>query len=225
MAIAGMLSARPRPEVFVASTRVRIMTRIEGESAQAKGADGARRAKRWLESTTRANAQWVNPDPPAVSKLSFKWPHGGQNFSFDIAGYLRYETYDGQMFFAESKAYAAPGDLATHYSKFLAQCYVAFLDKPGYCDHFMWLAWSPHSITDWPHLTAAEYVRKHVIKHRARVFGVDGEAEAEGLVDDDVVSAVASRLWLIVLSEKQETLVITREHRGVIERHEAERGY
>ncbi|MEJ1155156.1 hypothetical protein [Microbacterium marmarense] len=42
------------------------MTRIEGESAQAKGADGAQRAKRWLESTTRVNAQWVNPNPPAA---------------------------------------------------------------------------------------------------------------------------------------------------------------
>ena len=201
------------------------MTRIEGETAQAKGADGARRAKRWLESTTRVNAQWVNPDPPAVPKLTFSWPHGGQNFSFDLGGLLKYGDFDGHVFFAESKNYAAPSDLSDHYSKFLAQCYVADLDKPGYCDHFMWIAWSPHNITKWPELTTADYVREPVVKNRARVFGegVD-ETQAEALVDADVVSEVASRLWLIILSEKQETLVISKEHRGVIDKYEAEKG-
>lgn len=201
------------------------MTRIEGEAAQAKGADGARRAKRWLESTTRVNAQWVNPDPPAIPKLTFAWPHGDQNFSFDLGGLLKYGDLDGHVFFAESKNYAAPADLRDHYSKFLAQCYVAFLDKPGYCDHFMWIAWSPHDITKWPELTTPDYVRKHVIKNRKRVFGEEvGEAEAGELVAGDVVSAVASRLWLIILSEKQEGLVISKEHRGVIDRYEAEKG-
>lgn len=200
------------------------MTRIEGESAQAKGADGARRAKRWLESTTRVNAQWVNPDPPAVTKLRFAWPYGGQNFSFDLGGLLRYGEYDGQMFFAESKNYAAPNDLAAHYSKFLAQCYVAYLDKPGMCDNFMWIAWSPHSVTKWPQLLTPEYVREHVLQHRVRVFGVDELAKAEAMINEDAVSAVASRLWVIILSEKQEKLVISKEHRGVIEQYEAEKG-
>ena len=201
------------------------MTRIEGETAQAKGADGARRAKRWLESTTRVNAQWVNPDPPAVAKLTFAWPHGGQNFSFDLGGLLKYGDLDGHLFFAESKNYAAPSDLREHYSKFLAQCYVAYLDKPAYCDHFMWIAWSPHDITKWPTLTTAGYVKKHVVLHRARVFG-DGvsEVDAEALIDEEAVSAVASRLWLIILSEKQETLVISKEHRGVIDQYEAVKG-
>lgn len=200
------------------------MTRIEGEAAQAKGADGARRAKRWLESTTRVNAQWVNPDPPALKKLRFSWPYGGQNFSFDLGGLLRYGDYDGQMFFAESKNYDAPSDLAAHYSKFLAQCYVAYLDKPGMCDNFMWLAWSPHSSSKWPHLMSPEYVREHVIKHRERVFGVADEGEAAALINEDAVAAVARRLWLIVLSEKQEKLVISKEHRGVLENYEATRG-
>lgn len=200
------------------------MTRIEGESAQAKGADGARRAKRWLESTTRVSANWVNPDKPAVPKLTFAWPHGGQHFSFDLGGVLKYGEFDGQVFFAESKNYAEPNDLRTHYSKFLAQCYVAHLDKPGFCDHFMWIAWSPHDITKWPILTSADYVKKHVIKHRERVFGETDEAKAETMVDLDVVSAVASKLWLIILSEKQETLVISGEHRGVIDKYEAEKG-
>lgn len=95
------------------------MAVIKGESAQAKGADGAKRAKRWLESTTRVNAHWVNPNLPAVEKLTFAWPHGGQTFSFDLGGTLKYGDYDGHMFFAESKNYDAPNDLRVHYSQFL----------------------------------------------------------------------------------------------------------
>ncbi|WP_404850300.1 hypothetical protein [Dietzia kunjamensis] len=200
------------------------MARIEGEAAQAKGADGARRAKRWLESTTRVNAQWVNPDPPALKKLRFQWPHGGQNFSFDLGGTLKYGEFDGEMFFAESKNYNSPSDLSDHYSRFLAQCYVAYLQMPKYCDHFMWISWSPHSISKWPELTTAPYVKEHVIRNRSVVFGVDDVAAAEEQIDDGIVSAVAERLWIIILSRKQEALVISKEHRGLIERYMVERG-
>jgi hypothetical protein len=155
--------------------------------------------------------------------LTFDWPFGGQTFSFDLGGHLKYGEYANEMFFAEVKNYDAPHDLATHYSRFLAECYVAYLDKPGYCDHFMWLSWSPHSITDWPKLTSADYVRKHVLNHREVVFGTDNVDVAKAAVDEDAVIAVASRLWLIVLSEKQESLVISREHRGVIEKYETEK--
>lgn len=79
---------------------------------------------------------------------------------------------------------------------------------------------APHSITDWPKLTTSDYVRTHVLKHRERVFGTKDEAAAAALVDEDVVSAVASRLWLVVLSAKQETLVISKEHRSIIEAYE-----
>lgn len=204
---------------------MRIMRRIQGEAAQAKGADGARRAKRWLEATTRVNAQWVNPDPPAIPKLTFDWPHGGQSFSFDLGGLLKYGELDGQMFFAESKNYTAPNDLSRHYSVFLAQCYVAYTALPHHCDHFMWIAWSPHNINHWPKLTTADYVRDHVIKNRTRIFGDIDEDEARRQLDPDVVSEVADRLWLIILSEKQETLVISNEHRGLIEQHEVEKGF
>ncbi|MEJ1155157.1 hypothetical protein [Microbacterium marmarense] len=162
--------------------------------------------------------------PSRRAKLTFAWPHGGQNFSFDLGGTLKYGEYDGHEFFAESKNYAEPSDLPKHYSKFLAQCYVAYDKMPSRADHFMWIAWSPHSITDWPKLTTSDYVRTHVLKHRERVFGTDDEAKAAALVNEDVVSAVASRLWLVVLSTKQETLVISKEHRSVIEAYETKKG-
>ncbi|WP_147429640.1 hypothetical protein [Arthrobacter oryzae] len=196
------------------------MQGITGEAVQAKGADGARRAKRWLESTTRVNAQWVNPDPPALAKLTFSWPHGGQTFSFDLGGTLKYGDLEGEMFFAESKNYAKASDLPTHYEKYLAQCYVAYLDKPGYCDHFMWIAWSPHGTTTWDTLLTAEAVQAAVVRHRKNVFGVELVKDAESLVDFTTCKEVAMRLWMIILSERQEKLVISPEHRGVIEKYE-----
>lgn len=199
------------------------MARIQGEAAQAKGADGARRAKRWLESTTRVNAQWVNPDKAAVGKLTFDWPHGGHTFSFDLGGIMKYGEFEGQMFFAESKNYDAPSDLASHYDQFLAQCYVAFQEREAYCDHFIWIAWSPHSITRWPELRSEDAVRDGVIKHRLRVFDEENKADAAAMIDADTVTAVAERLWLIILSEKQERLVISAEHRGIIDKYEAEK--
>ena len=51
---------------------------MSGEATHAKGADGARRAKAWLEATTRVNVHWVNPDPVAVEKLTFSWADGSR---------------------------------------------------------------------------------------------------------------------------------------------------
>lgn len=200
------------------------MTKVQGETAQAKGQDGARRAKRWLEATTRVNAQWVNPDPPAVDKLSFAWPFGGESFSFDLGGLFKYGDLDGQMFFAESKKYDKPNDLAKHYSKFIAQCYVAYSKKPEFCDNFMWISWSPHSITDWHRLTSVDYVVEKVAEHSARIFGPNYDQDKDSPIDHEVAQAVSNRLWLIVLSDRQETLVASLEHRAIIDQHETLKG-
>jgi hypothetical protein len=68
-----------------------------------------------LESTSRVEACWVNPDKGAVGKLTFDWPHGGQSFSFDLGGRLRYGSFDGQLFYAEVKKYSNASDLGTLY--------------------------------------------------------------------------------------------------------------
>jgi hypothetical protein len=56
-----------------------------GEQPHAQGADGARRAKLWLDSATRASVWWVDPDLVAVPKLTFKWADDA-TFSFDLCG-------------------------------------------------------------------------------------------------------------------------------------------
>jgi hypothetical protein len=182
---------------------------VSGEATHAKGADGARRAKAWLEATTRVNAHWVNPQPVAVRKLTFQWTDGA-SFSFDLGGVLMGGDYEAQEFLAECKKYYKAQDQGVAYVEYLAKCYRASVTNPDRCDNFMWITWAPFSIGKWDRLCSAEEVAAAVQLHRARAIQ-DGTE-----VDFELCRTVSERLWLIVLSDRQESLVITPEHRALI---------
>jgi hypothetical protein len=58
-----------------------------------------------------------------------------------------------------------------------------------------------------------------VLKESRRALGVDLD-EAPNKIDELLCKDVASRLWIIVLSEKQENhLVLSPKHQGVIRAH------
>ncbi|GAA3620904.1 hypothetical protein GCM10022267_03850 [Lentzea roselyniae] len=194
-----------------------------GEALHEKGRDGARRAKRWLEATTRVKMAWLNTDPIIGDRCEFQWPHGRQ-FSFDIVGFLSGGPVEGQSFLAEVKNYSTPGNQPVEYPEYLAKCYVTYAQQPKYSDNFMWITWHPFKQTEWTSLCSAEMVRRCVIGEHKRVFGVGSPEEAESLVDMDIVNAVAERLWVIVLSDKQEKLVISLDHLAVIRAYEVREG-
>lgn len=189
---------------------------MTGEALHAIGADGARRAKLWLEATTRVHAKWVNPGRLATKKLTFAWSDGA-NFSFDLGGLLRGGDVDSEEFLAECKKYTTAADQGALYKEYLAKCYRAYTEFPARCDNFMWITWAPFFTTKWDEITTAPFVRAAVEANLVRVLG---EVAQPSDVDEDVISAVADRLWIIVLSERQEKhLVPTGEHRGVIEKY------
>jgi hypothetical protein len=190
---------------------------MSGESIHDLGREGARRAKRWLEATTRAHVHWTNPG--AAQKLSFQWADGGW-YSFDLGGVLRGEDLAGKEFYAETKFYRSAGDQGSHYRGFLARCYRSLAVAPGRCDVFMWITWSPFLVNSWDRLRSARMVRECVEENGRRVFGPEyGEDKYAGLVDESQCEEVARRTWLLVLSEHLEMLVLTREHRGVVAQH------
>lgn len=196
---------------------------MSGEETQEKGLEGAQRAKVWLDSTTRANVRWVNPDEVALPKLTFPWADKtDRKFSFDLAGLLIGGDFDGQEFFVESKFYDKPHDQGKLYREYLAKCYRAYLHRPERCDHFMWVTWSPFLVESWDELCGPEFVAKSVGLHWAKLCP-DGEV-TEPSPDAGVCEEVASRLWVIVLSRKQEGLVVSREHRGMIQKYDIEKG-
>src|SRR6266702_760573 len=152
---------------------------IVGEALHDKGRDGARRAKRWLETTTRVTVSWLNTEPAVGERCQFDWPYGGRKFSFDIGGFLRGQDFDGHSFLAECKKYGTVGNQSTEYPEYLAKCYVAYQQQPKWSNHFMWITWHPFNVTNWASLCSTEFVHKSVLGERSRVLGTQDENEAK----------------------------------------------
>jgi hypothetical protein len=198
---------------------------MSGEQLHERGREGARRAKAWLDATTRADVRWVNPDPVAVPKLTFAWADDGE-FSFDIGGLLLGGTKNSEEFLGEVKYYKAASDQSTLYDEYLAKCYRARKMMPSRCDNFFWITWSPFRASTWQDQCTREQIEKALDKHRAKALGLDDEAEARTAIaaDQAFLDDLAGRLWLLVLSEKQEEhLVLSPEHLGVIRKYVTER--
>ncbi|MGW7542149.1 hypothetical protein ACWGKQ_13650 [Streptomyces sp. NPDC054770] len=188
-----------------------------GEDAHLKGISGAKRAKRYLEGTMRVSGAFANTDSPSCArKLTLDWPRGGQTFSFDLGGSMRGKPYHSDHFCAEVKNYQGPGDQGPHFVEFLAKCYVAQTQGYLFGDHYMWITWAPFAVKTWSQLNSTEKIEAAVIQHRERIFGDVSETEARSLIDQSTVKDVSARVWLIVLSEKQETLLPLDEWRAIV---------
>ncbi len=200
---------------------------MAGEELHQVGAAGVRRAKRWLEATTRVETCWTNEDQAVVARLTYDWPHGGQSASFDLGGILSGGDLHQQAFMAEVKKYADAGNQGEHYDRYLAGCYVNLQQKSALADHFMWITWAPFRRGTWADHCKPAAVEKALLvpKNAERVFGTDKPEEAQPLIDGAIVDAVAARLWLIVLSDKQETLVISAEDRALVMRERSLKEY
>lgn len=187
---------------------------MPGELLQKLGEDGARRAKVWLDSTTRVKSSWSVYDKVAVGRLSCKWPHGGKRFSYDLGGIFHGGELEQEAFLAECKKYST-GNQGHHFDKFLAQSYVTLEHDPGMAHHFLWITWHPFRISKWNELYSEEAIRDALVVERERVFGEKvSEDDAKEQIRADIVADLATRVWIIVLSDRQETLVISTEDRA-----------
>ena len=197
---------------------------MPGEAMHKKGADGAQRAKRWLDATTRTRASWTNDDEVAAGRLEFNWPFLGQEpYSFDVGGVLYGPPFDNHSFMAEVKNYSGDS-LGGDYDDFLAKCYLTWRDHARWANQFMFLTWHPFRIKSWTQLCDPDAIVKGCIVNRRRLFNVEEEGEAKELVDDALVNDLADRLWVVVLSEKQEQLLISDQERALIVSSRIEKG-
>jgi len=154
----------------------------------------------------------------ALPKLTFPWAGStGATFSYDLGGLLIGDELDGQEFLAEVKYYKQVGRQAEMYDEYLAKCYRAYELRPDRCNNFMWITWCPFSISKWQNLLSCDEVFAAVVRHGALALGEPDPTKAPAIVDRSRCDDVAQRLWLIVLSDKQEALVVSREHRRIIQ--------
>lgn len=185
-----------------------------GEQSGEKGRRGVYRAKTWLERSTRVEYCWTAYDSiPCVDLLTFCWPGTGGKGSFDIGGIFRGEELEKKSFLVEVKDYGPKSDQYPEFKTFLALCYVAYTSKPEYCDHLIWMTWRPFGCDRWDNLTTINEVVAAVVHCRERVFGSGVTPEdAKAQINMVAAAAVAERLWLIILSEGNESLTITKDH-------------
>lgn len=181
------------------------------EETQEQGREGVRRAKLWLERSGRVDVYWTAYEHPAHLRVAR--PAGGER-RFDLGGVIRGGDLDSRVLYAEVKKVSSAGDQGTKYEEYLANCYCKLLpDRELPCE-FMWITWHPFRVSSWTQLCDAESVRAAVTSRRDDWLGPGYE------VDDDLCRATAERLWLIVLSEQQERLVMSDEMLGELRKAE-----
>jgi hypothetical protein len=203
---------------------------VTGEQTQLRGAEGSHAAKRWLESTTRAQVPWENPDGVAAKKLTFSWekemPPKSKDFSFDLGGFLCGEddfghNKQGELFVAEVKNYQNSSDQGSHFEKFLAKCFCAKRHEPKSADVFMWITWSPFKATTWSTLHSTSSIVDAVVEFRNQALGIIDEGEARAAVASDdiqnLIKYLSENIWIIVLCKQQEQfLTLSSEDRRLL---------
>jgi hypothetical protein len=203
---------------------------VTGEQTQLRGAEGSHAAKRWLESTTRAQVPWENPDAVAAKKLTFSWekevPPKDKDFSFDLGGVFSGEddfhhTKEGELFVAEVKNYQNASDQGSHFEKFLAKCFCARRHEPKSADVFMWITWSPFKANTWSMLHSKSSIVEAIIKLREQALGIADEEDARSEICSkdiqDLIEYLSENIWIIVLCEQQEQfLTLSTEDRKLL---------
>jgi len=180
---------------------------VAGEIQQEKGRDGVFLAQRWLESTTRVEAPWTVYEVPHLTTLTLLT---GKEESWDIGGYF---SESKNIFYAEVKNFSDSSSQGPKYREYLADCYSAtarmLKDGTDKKWEFMWITWHPFLVETWTKLCGEESIREAVTEHFPEKLGDDE-------YDPDIGKLIADRLWLLVLSRRQEELMMSPKFLGHI---------
>ena len=179
--------------------------RMAGETTHGIGQDGVARARTWLEKTGRVAVNFTVYEVGTAPFLTFSNTTGGK-FSFDMGGLLNLDEGKA-LFYGEVKKYSSVGSQPEAYTEYLAKCYRA-TTVHGRPYHFIWITWHPFSLMKWSQLCTAEEIRDAVDLHKTTYCGDDQD------IDEDLCNDLADRLWLIVLSDRQEGLSMSNEMLG-----------
>lgn len=191
---------------------------IGAEEAHAKGKAGVSMVAEWLNATARVRiARTVYDINPRTGEpyTQVRLPLLDGSFErFDLMGQLLHDDGSaGNTIYVESKFYSSAGNQGTLYTEYLAVCYSAFakattdVAAPASIE-FMWATTHPFSQTAWSELTTEAAVAGACAAHPARLNHVPYDA--------DVGSALAKRLWLAVVHDRTEELIMGVELRKAV---------
>ncbi|MEU4801197.1 hypothetical protein [Actinosynnema sp. NPDC023587] len=182
---------------------------MSAEESQELGRRGVMRVKQYLESTTYLQMPWTAYDH---GKLCLLQKLDGNKKQYDLSGFFlgdrRFPLY------VESKKYTTPGGQGTAYDEYLANAYSitarAIKEDMDQEIEFMWITWHPFRLNHWTRLMDFDYIKEAVLK-RPDVLGEIDSKPPEEVVDENICRQVSRRLWMVVLTERQQELVLSPE--------------
>ncbi|MDX3663649.1 hypothetical protein PV646_40745 [Streptomyces sp. ID05-26A] len=179
------------------------------ESIQQKGIDGVDFAKRFLESTTWVELpfdSYHNAGVCTLRRLDDKVKR------YDLFGFIHRDP--PTPLYVEVKEYESTGGKQpAEYWEFLANAYSItakdLKDGEDVRREFMWITRHPFEQTHWTKLTTADRIKAALEKHP--------EALKDEELDVNLLGTVADRLWLLVVHQRQEGLMLSPEELSIVE--------
>lgn len=175
---------------------------MAAEETQEKGRRGVATVKRWLEATTFIELPWNAYERTAMCTV----PLLKGKKVFDLAGHFL--GNQSRPVVVENKSYSSDGGQYSQYQEFLATAYSATarsLRDVGDTEHeFIWVTSHPFKLPKWSVLETPEEVQSALDAYPACL----GEGHA---VDPELVRTVASRVWVLVMNSKQESISLTAQ--------------
>jgi hypothetical protein len=164
------------------------------------GREGVFLFKRWLEATTYLDLPWHAYGSAAHCEVH----HMGGIKTYDLAGMFLIEGMPPVV--VECKRYGSVGAQAAEFEQFLAIAYGTVLWEKSQNmrpknRHFIWATTHPFAQSAWPNLTSVAKIQEAVAKYP--------EFVGNDPFNQELGHSLAERVWLLVLSEKQERIMLT----------------
>lgn len=186
------------------------MTEIEQEI----GRNGVKRVRRLLDGTMRFQMPYDIYESP--ERVILPLLTEGKTKSFDLRGHYSDESGDaGSEIYVEAKNYADAGNQAAEFRKFLAWAYSATMRKKMELGldpklEFMWATTCPWKGSGFREVASQEALREAIDTAGEDVIPADHAR------DEAVVDALAERLWVWVICDRQEEMVLSNLMRSWI---------
>jgi hypothetical protein len=183
------------------------------EGEHEKGREGVFRAKRLLEGTMRFEIPYT---AYMDGRTSLPMLVDGEPKQYDLCGHcLDEEDNVGPTIYIESKDQQDAGSQKAQFATFLSQAYSATvratqLQGSDLGHNFMWATTCP-----WKGNGFRDVAKKASILEALNAAGTKIIPEGHE-IDSDVVDVLADRLWVWVISDRQEEMILSSMLQGYI---------